>query len=204
MRSGLMNIKVNLAILALVCATCTTLATLSLWITFQSPREKIQSPFTQQVTDQPVWVFDIHGQPKTLPDISFMDTDRQQTSLAAFRGKFLLLNIWATWCPPCIEELPSMIQLTSHFSDQSLAFVALSTDRSPFERVPEFLKKHGLTDLPVYYDPNLSVSRTLGVNHMPTTLIINPLGEEAARLEGPFDWNDETAINLIENFLAMR
>ncbi len=203
-QSGLMNIKAKLAILVLVCATCTTLATLSLWITFQSPFERPHSPFTERVPNQPVWIFDIHGEPKALPDISFMDADGQQTSLAAFRGKLLLLNIWATWCPPCIEELPSMIQLANRLNDQSFAFVALSADRDPFERVPEFLQRHELTDLPVYYDSNLSVSRALGINHMPTTLIINPSGEEAARLEGTFDWNDETAIDLIENFLAIR
>ncbi len=199
-----MNIKAKLTILVLAGATCVTLAAVSIWVTFQSPAQRPYNLFSERVTDQPVWIFDIHGEPRPLPDISFMDAGGQKTSLEAFRGKLLLLNIWATWCPPCIEELPSMLQLANRFDTQSLAFVALSVDRTPFERVPEFLKRHGLTDLPVYYDPNLSVSHALGINHMPTTLIINPAGEEAARLEGPFDWNDETAIKLIGNFLAPR
>lgn len=135
--------------------------------------------------------------PRPLPPLRFLDSEERETGLEAFRGRVVLFNFWATWCGPCVRELPSLLRLGKSFGEEDFALIALSEDRNGPQEVVPFLKKHGLAALPVFYDVDMAVSREIRVPHMPTTLLIDRQGRLAGRFEGAFDWNAPAAMKLV-------
>ena len=130
--------------------------------------------------------------PKPLPTLGFLDGNGARHDLAEFRGHPMLLNLWATWCQPCIAELPALAALARTEAKDGIAVVALSTDHGGPAQVRSFLAAHGI-DLPVRVDPDGHVLEALGINGLPTTLLIDARGRERGRLEGAADWNSEAA-----------
>ena len=109
--------------------------------------------------------------PQPLPELTFETMDGQPASLQAFKGKVVVLNLWATWCVPCREEMPSLDRLQARFADQPVAVVALSVDRAGPERVRKFLDEIGVTRLQVYRDPKAASTRSLRVPGLPATIL---------------------------------
>lgn len=130
--------------------------------------------------------------PKPLPAISFLDGEGGRHELSELLGRPVLLNLWATWCQPCIAELPSLAALARSQGPGGIAVVALSTDRGGTLAVREFLAAHRI-DLPVRTDPQGASVEALGARGLPTTLLIDRQGRERARLEGAADWASEAA-----------
>ncbi|MFC7536395.1 TlpA family protein disulfide reductase [Sphingomonas sp. GCM10030256] len=131
---------------------------------------------------------------KPMPTVAFRDPDGQETSLAAFSGKPLLLNLWATWCAPCIKELPTLDALASRPGAPQV--LALSQDMGAQPKVEAFLaeKKIGLEP---YQDPDMAISGEIGAKILPTTILYDASGREVWRYTGDLDWSGVEAQSLI-------
>jgi thiol-disulfide isomerase/thioredoxin len=133
-----------------------------------------------------------------LPDFTFADAAGKTRSLADFRGKVVLLNIWATWCVPCREEMPAFAALQTKLGGKDFEVVAINIDKGGPEKAAAFLKETGATNLALYTDPTGKLFATLKAVGMPTTLLIDREGKEIARLVGPADWASPEAIAVMQ------
>ena len=122
----------------------------------------------------------LHAQPRVVPAITMTDGNGGTVTLDRFRGAFVLLNVWATWCAPCKQEMPSLNALAGHFPAKDLLVVPVSIDTSGAVRVRGYYKEFALDKLPVYLDPSSDAMHALGVIGIPTTLLIDREGREIA------------------------
>jgi peroxiredoxin len=150
----------------------------------------------------PVAVLRIHQAPHPLAEFTFSDGSGRSLTLSRFRGTFILLNVWATWCPPCKEEMASFDHLASLFAKKGLTIVPISIDVSGASEVRYFYKKLGLNMLPIYVDPSKSVMRALAVTGIPTTLLINRDGLEIARVAGAAQWDASEIVKRITEIVT--
>ncbi len=130
-------------------------------------------------------------EPKALPAAALVDLTGQAASLSSYKGKWLVLNLWATWCMPCREEMPALDRLA--LSSPDMAVVAVATGPNPVPAINSFLEKAGVKTLTVLRDPSQGLAHQLGVLGLPVTVIINPGGMEVARLIGGADWSSPEA-----------
>ncbi len=132
------------------------------------------------------------------PDTMFKDPDGGEISLADFKGAPTLVNLWATWCAPCVKELPTIDQLAeSHADDGQLGVIAISQDMAPQGSVKAFLDKLGVNHLDAYHDDTMALSGSLGVQVMPTTILFDAEGREVWRYVGDLDWTGDEAARLL-------
>jgi thiol-disulfide isomerase/thioredoxin len=131
--------------------------------------------------------------PQKLPAFVFEDDKGVQHALSDYKGRFVLLNFWATWCPPCVQEMPSLDNLQKNMGSPQFAVVPLSEDRGD-ATIAGFYQSHGLTHLPVAIDNAGTIPYALHLRGLPTSLLINPRGQEIARIEGGVDWNSPAAL----------
>ncbi|MGV8986199.1 MAG: TlpA family protein disulfide reductase [Cypionkella sp.] len=124
--------------------------------------------------------------PKALPAADFLDMAGKVATLEPYKGKWLVLNLWATWCVPCREEMPALDKLAVELPD--LAVVALATGPNPPPAITRFLEGAGVKTVTILRDPDQTLAHQIAVVGLPVTLIVNPQGEEVARLIGGADW----------------
>jgi thiol-disulfide isomerase/thioredoxin len=148
----------------------------------------------------------VRPKPLDLPDFTFAAEGGATKSLKDFAGKIVLLNIWATWCVPCREEMPALDALEAKRGGKDFVVVAVNIDKGEGgpAKAAGFLKEIGVTRLPLYTDPTGKLFFTLKTVGMPTTLIIDRDGKEIARLVGPADWASAEALAVIEAAIAGR
>lgn len=154
-------------------------------------------PFLVQKIFQPelpVAMLDLHEVPRPLAEIEFQDETGNKYTLGQFHGNFILVNVWATWCPPCKEEMPSLNSLASHFSAKDLKIIPISVDVSGVPTVRHFYTKYRLDKLSIYVDPSTNVMHALSVVGIPTTVLINRDGLEIGRRVGPAQWDSPEII----------
>ncbi|WP_341702045.1 TlpA disulfide reductase family protein [Ferrovibrio sp.] len=144
--------------------------------------------------------FAIHDRPRPIHQVEFVTHDGSATNLSDFRGSTVLLNIWATWCPPCREEMPSLDSLQSRLGGKGFQVVALSIDRAGMPAVETFFRESGIRFLSPFLDSSGKVSRALGITGLPTTLLINTTGQEIGRLVGPAQWDAPEMIAFLERY----
>lgn len=137
------------------------------------------------------------ARPEPLAAVSFLDAEGQEMGLDAFRGKVVLLNLWATWCPPCVHEMPALDALQGALGGEDFEVVALSVDAGDREKPRAFYAEVGLENLALYQDPRARAHVTLGAFGLPTTLLLDREGRMAGRLVGPAEWDSEDARALI-------
>lgn len=147
--------------------------------------------------------FAIHNPPKPLQDIQFADGDGRLRQLSEFRGKALLLNVWATWCPPCREEMPTLDRLQDELGGQDFEVMALSIDRAGMAVVTRFYDEIGVKHLSKYIDSSGKAARDLAAFGLPTTLLIDREGREIGRLIGPAEWDSPQMVAFIRSHLGM-
>ena len=133
------------------------------------------------------------------PAASFATPDGTPISLAKFKGVPVLVNLWATWCAPCVKELPTLDKVAAaHRVDGALGVVAISQDDGPQASVDAFLKKLNITDLGAYHDPKMALSAALGPDTvLPTTILYDANGKEVWRYVGDLDWTAPEAAKLL-------
>jgi len=142
--------------------------------------------------------FALLEKPRALPPLQFVNSEGRETTLADFRGKVVLLNIWATWCVPCREEMPTLDRLQATLGGTGFEVVALSIDHSGLPGVRSFYSEIGIHDLAVYVDTSGKVSRDLNIIGLPTTLLIDREGRELGRKIGPVKWDDPEVMSVIK------
>ena len=140
-------------------------------------------------------------EPRELPDVGFSDGDGQSVKLSSFRGKVVLLNVWATWCPPCRKEMPTLDRLQAKLGGSRFEVVALSIDRSGPSVVRSFYDEIEITALRIYIDQSGEASSALNVYGIPATLLIDRAGRELGRKIGPAEWDSPEVIKLIQGYL---
>lgn len=135
-------------------------------------------------------------------DMPFLDAGGQEHRLSEFRGHGMVVNLWATWCAPCVAEMPSLQKLSLALAPHDIAVLPLSSDRGGADVVRGWFKDHDIGGLPVLTDPKGALARAWKANGIPTTVIINRKGEDCARLEGPADWSTPEAVELIKRLVG--
>lgn len=144
-------------------------------------------------TDEPerVGTVDRGKKGEAAPDYGFLDPAGKPVTLAAFRGKPLLVNLWATWCAPCVREMPTLDRLAVREKDK-LQVLVISQDLDGAAKVTPFFEKAKFTALQPYLDPDVKFSTGYGVN-LPTTILYDAEGKEVWRVSGDMEWDGETA-----------
>ena len=140
--------------------------------------------------------------PLDLGEVSFVDGEGVAKSLSDWRGKVVLLNIWATWCVPCREEMATLDKLEAALGGKDFQVVAVNIDRGGADKPKSFLAETGATHLSLYTDPSGKLFSKLKAVGMPTTLLIDREGHEIGRLVGPANWDSPEALALIKAAIA--
>jgi len=138
-----------------------------------------------------------HEAPKPVPDVAFVDADGMHHSLSEYRGKYVVLNFWATWCAPCRKEMPTLDALQAKMGGDALQVLPIATIRNTLPAVKRFFAEDNITHLPIRIDPQAQLGRQMGVFGLPVTVILNPEGEEIARLIGEADWASPSALAVL-------
>jgi thiol-disulfide isomerase/thioredoxin len=137
---------------------------------------------------------DHKGEPP--PAVVFNDPDGKETSLKAFAGKPTLVNLWATWCAPCVKELPTLDRLAQAEKGE-LNVITVSQDSGPHASVEAFLKSHKIATLQSYQDPKMALSGAAGADVLPTSILYDASGKEVWRYVGDQDWTSAEAARLL-------
>jgi thiol-disulfide isomerase/thioredoxin len=139
------------------------------------------------------------------PEISFLDGDGEELSLADFSGRVVVMNLWATWCAPCRREMPSLENLDAAFDDADLVVVALSQDRGDAQdKIDAFYEEIGVNGLEIYRDPKARTARDLRAPGLPTTIVFDRAGQEVGRVLGDAEWDGEAAMELLRLLVEKR
>ncbi len=139
--------------------------------------------------------------PKPAPSANFSHLDGTPASLADYRGRAVLLNFWATWCAPCIREMPSLDRLQQTLGPEGLVVLALSTDRGGGDKVRPFIARLGLENMTIGLDPRGRAAQSFVVPGLPTTYLIDPEGRMVGAMAGPAEWDERDALALIRSVL---
>lgn len=132
--------------------------------------------------------------PQAMPEVAFGDVFGGLHTLAAFKGRYVLLNLWATWCAPCVKELPALARLQAALPKARFLVITVNVGRASAADTAAFLKAHDAASLPVYLDSNIALIRAFGAAGLPLSVLIDRQGREVARASGPADWDDKSAI----------
>ena len=131
------------------------------------------------------------------PQISFEDGERRKLTLVDFHGQIVLVNFWATWCAPCVRELPSLDRLQAQLKHSGVKIIALSLDRGGAPAVKRFYAENGIHNLDVFVDPTMAAQQAFDIPGLPTTVLIDREGHDRGRLIGPANWDGEEAADLV-------
>lgn len=146
----------------------------------------------------------LHQEPRELLPPPFIDGEGRQLTLGDFRGSIVLLNVWATWCVPCREEMPTLDRLQAQLGDENFHVLPLSIDRGGLDPVRRFYEEIGIRHLGLYLAEDMRAMVALGVLGLPTTLLINRDGAEIARKVGPAEWDSPEAVEQFETVISRR
>jgi thiol-disulfide isomerase/thioredoxin len=135
-----------------------------------------------------------------VPKTGFVDAGGGRHSLADFKGRYLLVNLWATWCAPCVAELPSLAKLQAAVPNLKVLPVDVGHDK--VDVAAKFLKSHKVESLGTYVDTELALLHAFGAYGLPTTVLIDPAGREIAKVQGPADWASPQFIAYFKSLTA--
>ena len=149
--------------------------------------------------------FAMNETPKPMPELPFNDSDGKALTLTDFKGKVVLLNVWATWCGPCRKEMPTLDRLQAALGGHDFEVLPVSIDRKGMDVVTKFYAEIGIRHLSHYVAPTANqVLDTLGVWGLPATLLIDRLGRELGRLDGPAEWDSPESIAFLKQVIKQQ
>jgi thiol-disulfide isomerase/thioredoxin len=144
--------------------------------------------------------------PADLADLAFQTVDGTATTLGAYAGKAVLLNLWATWCAPCREEMPALSRLQAARGGDRFAVVTVNIDTGDPAKPATFLAEEAITNLPDHRDPKMAIFNTLKSRSlafgMPTTLLVDAAGCQVAAMHGPAEWDSPDALAVVDALAA--
>lgn len=141
-------------------------------------------------------------QGKDAPDVAFKNPEGEDITLEEFAGKPVLVNLWATWCAPCVRELPALDRLAKSADSKGLQVIAVSQDSGPHPSVVAFLRKLKIANLGAFQDSTMALSGAAGAQILPTTIFYDASGREVWRYVGDFDWSGPEATRLLSEARA--
>ena len=143
-----------------------------------------------------------HSEPTDISDVPFSDPSGQEFTLADWEGKYVLLNFWATWCAPCRKEMPALNALQADYQGDDFDVVTIATGRNDLTGIKKFFEETDVDVLPILLDPRSKLSRDMAVLGLPVTVIIDPEGNEIARMRGDAEWAGESGRAIIEALIS--
>lgn len=146
--------------------------------------------------------FVVHDAPRPIGEGAFRNSDGDKIGFDAFRGKVVLVNLWATWCAPCRHEMPSIDRLAQQLKGPEFDVVAISVDLGGEDKAREFYAEIGVEHLDFYIDPTARIGAALKGFGLPLTVILDAEGRELGRLVGPAEWDSPEAIELVKAAIA--
>ena len=132
---------------------------------------------------------------------NFVDESSINHSLDDFSGKVTLVNLWATWCKPCKEEMPSLDRLQGKFDKSKFEVIAINLDRGPKAKAQSFFKDNDIKNISLYFDSKNNIPREIKALGLPATILINQDGKQIAKYLGPADWEDQYFIDLFSKYI---
>lgn len=139
--------------------------------------------------------------PKPVPEIPFLDASGNHVTLSDFEGRVVLVNLWATWCPPCIRELPALERIQRIFSTQEFIVLPIATDREGLALARPFYEKLGIENLGLYADPNHALSEIFPMDVFPANFLLDRQGNMIAYLRSYVDWDAPEAEVMVKGLL---
>jgi len=161
-----------------------------------------QNAVTKALSTGTMTAFVVKADRKPVPEIAFLPENGGETSLKAWKGRVVLVNLWATWCAPCREEMPYLARLQTEMGSPDFEVVAIAVDRKGLEASGKFLKEVGATALKLYADPSTELLGKFQAVGLPSSILIDREGREIGRLAGPAEWDSPDAKALIKAALA--
>jgi thiol-disulfide isomerase/thioredoxin len=140
--------------------------------------------------------------PSAVPTVAFSDAHGNRISLSQLKGRYILLNLWATWCAPCVRELPALARLQGAAGSARFEVIAVDVGRGTASDARAFLDDHGAKGLATYVDANLALLRAFGAYGLPLTVLIDPSGREIARASGPAAWDSAESVAYFRALVA--
>lgn len=143
-----------------------------------------------------------HSAPRDMPDTPFKAEDGSEIRLSDFKGAVTVVNLWATWCPPCRKEMPSLDRLHAALAGEGIDVIALNVERKGLKKARAFYDKMGITELAVHADEANALPPRLGIIGYPVTLVLDADGREIARMQGDAEWDAPEALDLLRAVAA--
>jgi len=140
--------------------------------------------------------------PRAVPFEPLKDAKDKPVTLDRYRGKVLLVNFWATWCAPCIHEMPTLDRLQGSLGGEKFAVLTISLDRKGMEKVGPFWKEQKYKHLPILLDPRWKTARKLGISSLPATFLLDHTGKVVGYLIGPAVWDSAQAKAFLRFYIA--
>ncbi|WP_035387309.1 TlpA family protein disulfide reductase [Ferrimonas senticii] len=140
------------------------------------------------------------SKPQALESVGFFDAHGREVQLQDYRGEMVMINLWATWCPPCVRELPSLERFAADYADQGLKVIPVATDRDPSVVMP-FLKELGMPQMRTHYDNRNSFGQILPTDLIPATYLLDEQGNLVAFVRSFVDWDNASVRQLIDGYL---
>jgi thiol-disulfide isomerase/thioredoxin len=173
------------------------------WYELRPAPKVIRAPIDEtESLAPPAFSFTPAEQVRAVPALQFTDAEGRDLSLADFRGRVILLNIWATWCVPCRREMPTLDRLQTKLGSADFEVLALSIDRQGLAAIKPFFSEVGVKALRIYVDKSGKAAQMLDIVGLPTTLLIDRMGRERGRFAGPAAWDSAGSIETIRRYLS--
>lgn len=141
--------------------------------------------------------------PQTYPieAVAFSDVNGKPIDFSQYKGKVVMVNMWATWCPPCVRELPAIERLATKFKADEFALLPISIDAGGKQQVQSFLTSLGMANFNSYYDPKQNLGQVFPLDTIPATFILDQNGQLIAFVRSFVDWDDVKVVSLIQDFI---
>mgnify|MGYP001811706271 CR=1 FL=1 len=169
-----------------------------------SPPSTASQPSTGAGGGPRLAAFVLHESPEPIAEAPFQAEDGSTRDLSDWQGKWVLVNLWATWCAPCRHEMPALDRLQARLGGDEFEVVAISVDRGGFDKPKAFFEENNIEHLALYNEKTSRISAKLSVIGMPTTVLIDPQGREVGRLAGPAEWDSTAAIDMLTRVADLR
>jgi thiol-disulfide isomerase/thioredoxin len=193
----------NLIVTGVIITAAVAVASIALLtLTSPSPTSPPASPRAPKSGVASIGQLHWSESPQVLPATAFSDEKGTSRTLRDFAGRVLVVNFWATWCEPCVREMPSLDALEASLGGEKFGVVAINQDRNGAEVAQPFLAEHGWSHLALYTDPRSQAVRDMAVRGLPTSLIVDGQGREVARLEGSTTWDSPEMVASLQKLIG--
>tara|TARA_Y100000590_G_scaffold447128_1_gene581880 strand:+ start:136 stop:666 length:531 start_codon:yes stop_codon:yes gene_type:complete len=142
----------------------------------------------------------VHKEPLKLKEIAFNNVKNEKINLKKYKGSIIIINFWATWCKPCLEEMPSLNRLKTNMNFKNLVILPINVGREDISKINIFFKNLDINNLEIFFDDTNNLANKFSLIGLPTTILINKNSEEFARILGPINFEDNKFIEWLKNF----